>query len=252
MFAYSIDVVVVVLLSVFLLIVLFAALPIGAALEKWFGSMFREAAHAASSEHGRGIGHLDGVFIAAFLLARFVVESGYFIFWEMVTNGRSPGKAIVGLRTVCRDGMPLNLHSSVVRNTMRIVDMLPANYVVGFVSMLVSPSGQRLGDHVAGTIVVRLDRPEAAPDLQFDSDVTALQLTRHQLAQIGPRELQLVRGTLRRLTSLTDERGKQLAATVAETLRQRMGVDQQLPLDEVTFLRNLLVIAERHSRVGPP
>jgi uncharacterized RDD family membrane protein YckC len=67
-----------------------------------------------------------------------MVETGYFILWEMLTGGRSPGKALVGLRVVRRDGLPIDFRSSVVRNVMRIVDMLPANYVVGLVAMLLS------------------------------------------------------------------------------------------------------------------
>ena len=72
-----------------------------------------------------------GVMIAFFLLAQFVVETGYFIFWEMVSERTLAGKDLVGLRVVRRDGLPIDLRSSVVRNVMRIVDMLPENYVVG-------------------------------------------------------------------------------------------------------------------------
>ena len=116
--------------------------------------------------HQMEFGALGGLLIALFVLAQFVVETGYFIFWEMVTNGRSPGKMLVGLRVVRRDGMPIDMRSSVLRNLLRGVDMLPENYVVGLVSMLLSPSGERLGDHVAGTIVIRLDQPQAATELE--------------------------------------------------------------------------------------
>ena len=64
--------------------------------------------------------------------------------------------------TVCRS----ICESSVLRNVLRIVDILPENYVVGLVSMLLSPSGERLGDHVAGTIVIRLDRPQSAAEIE--------------------------------------------------------------------------------------
>ena len=122
---------------------------------------------------------------ALFLLAQFVVETGYFIFWEMLTGGRSPGKALVGLRVVRRDGLPIDFRSSVVRNVMRLVDMLPANYAVGLVAMLLSDSGEHLGDHAAGTLVIRLDRPEAAGEIQPPQRAAAFSLTRQQLARIG-------------------------------------------------------------------
>ena len=149
-----------------------------------------------------------------------------------------------------RDGLPINVRSSVLRNVMRIVDILPENYVVGLVSMLLSESSERLGDHVAGTLVMRLDHPEAAPDLGLPSEPTQVTFTRQQLARIGPREQQLIRGTLRRVTTLPAIRGEELVIEVAETIRARMEL-MELPLrDRVAFLRNVLSMAERYSPEG--
>ena len=247
MFAYAIDFAVIVLLIVFLMIALFSALPIGAWFDRWFSAAFHQAARTANRANNTS-GSAVGLFIAIFLLAQFVVETGYFIFWEMVTNGRSPGKALIGLRVVCRNGSPINLRSSAVRNFMRIVDILPANYVVGLISIIVSASCERLGDHAAGTLVVRLDRPEAASELPVGADMNQVALTRQQLARIGPRELQLVRSTLRRVANLPEDRGAQLVAEVAETLRTRMELDGLPSPDRIAFLRSVLTMAERYSR----
>jgi len=249
MFAYAIDFAVIVLLLVFLMIALFSALPIGAWFDRWFGAAFHQAARTANRGNpNNSSGSAAGLLIAIFLLAQFVVETGYFIFWEMVTNGRSPGKALIGLRVVCRNGSPINLRSSAVRNFMRIVDILPANYVVGLISIIVSASCERLGDHAAGTLVVRLDRPEAASELPVGADMNRVPLTRQQLARIGPRELQLVRGTLRRVANLPADRGAQLVAEVAETLRTRMELDALPSPDHIAFLRSVLTMADRYSR----
>jgi uncharacterized RDD family membrane protein YckC len=248
MFAYAIDFSVIVLLIVFLMIALFSALPIGAWFDRWFSAAFHQAARTASrGGPSNSSGSAAGLLIATFLLAQFVVETGYFIFWEMVTNGRSPGKALIGLRVVCRNGSPINLRSSAMRNFMRIVDILPASYVVGLISIIVSPSCERLGDHAAGTLVVRLDRPEAASELPIGADTNQVPLTRQQLARIGPRELQLVRGTLRRVANLPEDRGAQLIAEVAETLRTRMELDALPSPDRLAFLRSILTMAERYS-----
>jgi len=249
MLAYAIDFVIIISLMVLLAIILFTVLPISAWLDRWLSSLFRESAGAATSKHlSQSLGRSAGVFIAIFVLAQFVIETGYFIFWEMMTNGRSPGKALIGLRVVCRDGLPINARSSVVRNVMRIADILPANYVVGLISMIISDSGERLGDHAAGTLVVRLDRPEAAPDLGGSNEPAPVPFTRQQLARIGPRELQLVRGALRRLSKLPENRGRELVAEVAETMRVRMELAELPSPDRVAFLRSVLSMAERYSR----
>jgi len=226
-------------------------LPLGLSVDKWMHEVFHEASRQVA-ERNKGnqvqFGALGGLLIALFVLAQFIFETGYFIFWEMVTNGRSPGKMLAGLRVVRRDGLPINLKSSVLRNVLRIADMLPENYVVGLVSMLLSGSGERLGDHVAGTIVIRLDRPSAAPEIEPSRKGTALALTRTQLARIGPREIQLLRATLRRVPDLSGERSIALLNEVADTMRARLEL-AELPFpDPLIFLRDLLTMAERYSR----
>ena len=72
-------------------------------------------------------------------------------------------------------------------------------------------------------------------------------LTRQQLARIGLRELQLVRGTLRRVANLPEDRGAQLIAEVAETLRTRMELDALASPDRIALLRSVLTMAERYS-----
>ena len=102
--------------------------------------------------------------------------------------------------------------------------------------------------NVAGTIVIRLDRPEGAPEVEPAADATPLSLTRQQLARIGRRELQLIRGTLRRVTRLDEHRREALLEEVAETMRTRLELAELPSQDRAAFLRNLLALAERYSR----
>ncbi len=251
MFAYGIDLCVIIALFLLMILALITILPIGTSIDKWVHAVFHEASRQVAERnkgHTDSFGALGGVVIALFVLAQFVVETGYFIFWEMVTNGRSPGKMLGGLRVVRRDGLPINLRSSVLRNVLRIVDILPENYVVGLVSMLLSPSGERLGDHVAGTIVIRLDRPQPAHELEPSQKGPALALTRAQLAHIGPREIQLIRATLRRVPNLSGERSIALLNEVADTMRARLELSELPHPDPLVFLRDLLTLAERYSR----
>jgi uncharacterized RDD family membrane protein YckC len=251
MLAYGVDLSIIVVLIVFMVIALLAILPIGTTLDKWAQQVFHQASrqmNQPNDSHPMEFGALGGALIALFVLAQFAVETGYFIFWEMVTNGRSPGKMLAGLRVVRRDGLPIDLRSSILRNLLRIVDILPENYVVGLVSMLLSSAGERLGDHVAGTIVIRLDRPQAALELEASHNNAALALTRTQLSHLGPREIQLIRATLRRIPNLSAERSSALLKEVAETMRTRLDLAELQPPDPMIFLRELLAVAERYQR----
>jgi len=248
--AYGIDLLIMAVCVVLTFVTVFASLPVGNAIGKWFASLLPKTANHAHPGNPNGAlpAQLGGIVFAIFVLAQFVIESGYFIFWEMLTGGRSPGKALVGLRVVRRNGLPIELGNSMVRNVFRIVDLLPANYLVGLISMLLSPSGDRLGDHAAGTIVIRLDRPQAAGEITTSRNPQTLSLTREQLARIGPREIELIRGTLRRLSTIPEDRADQLLAEVTETMRQRLELPELPGSDPREFLRDLLTIAERYLR----
>jgi len=251
MLAYGIDLLTMIAFSALLFMIISMTLPIGAAIDKWIGGLFREAVNHAREEarHPGSGGHFQGFAIAIFLLTEFVISTGYFIFWEMVTGGRSPGKMLVGLRVVRRNGLPIDLRSSIVRNLMRAVDILPAEYLVGLISILLSSSGERLGDHVAGTIVLRLDRPESAAEIPRLETASALILTRAQLAKIGPRAMHLIRGVLRRSSTLGSEsRRRALTAEAAEAMRIRLDLVELPNSDSAVFLRNLLESAERFAR----
>jgi len=101
-------------------------------------------------------------------------------------------------------------------------------------------------DHAAATVVVRFDRPEAAGEIETPGRSAAFSLSRQQLARIGPRELQLIRTTLRRKASLPEVRRRSLVEEVAETVRARLDVAEFPSADKVAFLEDVLAMADRH------
>lgn len=92
------------------------------------------------------------------LVIAFALEWFYPVIFE-VTTGRTPGKALVGLRVVSTDGAPLGFGASLVRNLLRVTDFLPAWYALGGLVMLGSRRFQRLGDLVADALVVHSAPP---------------------------------------------------------------------------------------------
>ncbi|MFL7793662.1 MAG: RDD family protein [Anaerolineae bacterium] len=91
---------------------------------------------------------------AIFGLISFALLWGYYIFFEVLWNGQSPGKRWVGLRVIRTDGTPITFTESVIRNLVRLVDFMPAYYGVGVVTMFINAQSRRLGDLAAGTLVV--------------------------------------------------------------------------------------------------
>ncbi len=83
----------------------------------------------------------------------------FLVFWVYpivleVWLGQTIGKRVLGLRVVARDGAPLGWMPAIVRNLLRTVDILPFGYALGLISCLCDAHGRRLGDLVAGSLVV--------------------------------------------------------------------------------------------------
>jgi uncharacterized RDD family membrane protein YckC len=92
---------------------------------------------------------------AAAVAVVFLLVFGYFSIFEIVWNGQTPGKRVVGIRVVKDSGRPLTPPETIGRNLLRIVDQLPAFYGVGIVVALTNAQNRRLGDFLAGSIVIR-------------------------------------------------------------------------------------------------
>ena len=99
--------------------------------------------------------------IAIFNVILFVVLFFYFVLFETLWSGQTPGKRAFKLRVVQLSGARVGFKASMIRNLIRIVDFLPAFYVVGITSVVLSKRNQRLGDMVGGTVVIH-DRPGPA------------------------------------------------------------------------------------------
>ena len=110
------------------------------------------------------------------LICAFVLEWGYYVFFETIGDGRSPGKRALSLRVVKEGGYPIGFIDSVLRNLLRGADFLPVGYLVGLFTMAADSRFRRLGDRVAGTMVVVEERSRVAAPLTLSPPPTAQEL----------------------------------------------------------------------------
>jgi uncharacterized RDD family membrane protein YckC len=126
------------------------------------------------------VGRSTDVYRFAFLLPAALLYLFYHPVLEVLMRGRTPGKRIAGARIVTQDGGTPGTGALLMRNLFRLVDQLPALYLLGLMFCLWTPQRVRLGDLAAGTVLV-LDTPEAAHSLgamdgtsRLDPDTAAL------------------------------------------------------------------------------
>lgn len=181
-----------------------------------------------------------GVFvlgIGALILTGIMV--GYYVLFEALGGGRTPGKAAFGIRVATVDGSPLTAVAVVLRTLMRLVDFLPGGYAAGAVSIVVTSRNQRLGDLVAGTVVIRDRKPALSPAAATSADRQGW-----DVSAVTGDEVALIRRFASRREGLTPSARTRLAAELADRLRPRVagGVD----LGDEEFL--LQVLTEKESR----
>ena len=165
--------------------------------------------------------------VGLFALVILVVTSGYFMFWEIMWSGQTPGKRLVGVRVIRENGYPLRPVDAVVRNLLRIVDWLPLFYGVGVMVMLLNGRARRLGDFASGTIAVRERAPLMPTAVAREPAGRAL----------APVDATLVRDFLARRVGMHPRARADLARRMATVLAQRNGMTVED--DSEAFLESL-------------
>jgi uncharacterized RDD family membrane protein YckC len=162
---------------------------------------------------------------AVMILALFLTFAGYFAFFEWLWSGQTPGKRWMKLRVIREDGRPITFWEASVRNLIRSLDMMPAPlYSIGLICVFMNGRDQRVGDMVAGTVVVREREAEAPPFSQvFASPVSDPALRRSfkpvdftaNINSLTEAEIQVVETFLRRRWDLADVPRQWMAWRVA-------------------------------------
>ena len=172
-------------------------------------------------------GQISAWVYAIFGLVAAIFYWGYYVFFEMLWNGQSPGKRWVGLRVIRSDGTPITLSEALIRNLARLVDFLPAAYGIGVVTMFIDKQSRRLGDLAAGTLVVQDRAPITMQDLAVKRTVhlrpwANVSLDGFPVERLTNNDLSLIEDFLLRRDQLTHR--ESLAIQILNTLHQRLGV----------------------------
>ncbi len=161
-----------------------------------------------------------GVGAAVFVIAVFAAVYLYDILFEVLASGRTPGKRVTHLRVVRARGTPVDLPASAIRNLLRLIDWLPAAYLVGLVSILLTRRNQRLGDLAAGTLVIRdATARRVAPAAAPASADALLDSSGWDVSAVSVEELAAVRRFLERRESLDRRARRELAYRLEQGLR---------------------------------
>jgi uncharacterized RDD family membrane protein YckC len=179
--------------------------------------------------------------LGQFLLVAAVLATGWGwdVAWELLAGGRTPGKRAMGLRVVRTDGAPVGLAESLGRNLLRVVE-LPLCYAPAILAVAFGPRRQRLGDLVAGTLVVserRYDLSRYDPSAADRERFAALRDRAGATLRAG--EFDRLVDFLRRRPELDAAPRARIAGRLAAAFAARAGVGAPPASDAEPFLEAL-------------
>jgi uncharacterized RDD family membrane protein YckC len=177
-----------------------------------------------------------GVWAAAILvLVMFALYWGYFVGFETMWNGQTPGKRIMKLRVVREDGRPVRFFEVFIRNLLRLaIDFQPGgSYAIGVVSIIFSARSKRIGDFVAGTVVVK-ERSTEAPSLEEIILISEVEQRRNQQPEALPFsadtrrltevEVRAMETFLKRRFELAEPNRTALAMRILQPIAAKLGI----------------------------
>jgi uncharacterized RDD family membrane protein YckC len=183
------------------------------------------------------------------LIWLFGLTWGYFLFFEWLWSGQTPGKRLVGLRVIQWRGTAITFYQAVIRNLLRTVDSLPFFYAVGFVAAGANRESRRIGDQVANTLVVHVERktkPVQALTTATEADRARLLLLRQRLSQLTRDQKETLLDLCLRRDQLRPAERARLFRTTVNYLRERLDLAPgQYESDERFVLELAAILGER-------
>ncbi|NND84673.1 MAG: RDD family protein [Acidimicrobiia bacterium] len=182
-----------------------------------------------------------GLILVAFVAA---IPLFYYVVFETLDGGRSIGKRAMRLRVVRTNGLPVGFAASMIRNLVRIVDLLPGAYLVGLIAVVASSANQRVGDLAAGTLVIREVPHEEASTWSPSAE---LQGPRWDVSAVTDAEADTIRYFFERAPSLDPQQRAAFAHQLSEGLRDRVATSGEL-LEPEPFLETVWLTKEHRRR----
>jgi uncharacterized RDD family membrane protein YckC len=165
----------------------------------------------------------------------------YFIIFEMIWDGQTPGKRLLRCRVVMEHGFSLGAAAVFLRGIFRVIDVVPVLWIVP----LANEKVQRFGDMVAGTVVVMEDEAHVSPmrELLLAREPERIQyrFSPAQLLQLTDRDVEALEKYCERRDRLPGKQRSDIAAKIARGLSRRVGMAEPVATDdEEQFIADLL------------
>lgn len=164
--------------------------------------------------------------ISIWILVYFAIYMGYFVFFETLWQGQTPGKKFTKIRVICDDGRPAGLAQATLRALLRPIDDI---FFIGLLLIVFNKQEKRLGDIVAGTLVIQEERPLQNNHINFSENAQtwADYLRKNaDLSQLLPEDFAVIREYLQRREGMLKEAKKDLSLKLASEIKAIIALEK--------------------------
>jgi len=168
-------------------------------------------------------------YIAILYIMFFFFQWGYFMFFETIMNGKTPGKKICRIRVIRYNGERLDFQSLVIRNLLRAADSIPFPFfnILGGLVAIIHKQNKRLGDIIAGTVVVSdtvydLSEPDFYTHLSEVNNGLFTGLSK--MNRLSEKDLYILRKLINERPSMPEDSAARAAKTVVSRLEKRFDI----------------------------
>ncbi len=164
--------------------------------------------------------------VAIALLVMFFLYTGYFVLFETLWQGQTPGKRFAKIRVVRDDGRPITIRQATLRSLLRAFD---DSLFIGAFMIMFTRKEKRLGDLLAGTIVIQAESPQAAANFPISESANNLApqlLYETDFSQLLPDDFAVIREYLQRRKAMTLKAREQLSLQLAQQAKNIIGLEK--------------------------
>ena len=160
---------------------------------------------------------------ALVIFVMFCLYWGYFAIFEVFWNGQTPGKRQAKIRVITASGRPITVFEAIARNFLRVIDS-QLGYMIGAVTIAIDKKNRRLGDMVAGTVVIHEVQEQGDSYWYAQQTTTPVAVPVEAIGAMTAQEFQLIETFLNRRLDLPYDQRQRTAASIADKIGSRLNV----------------------------
>jgi len=184
--------------------------------------------------------------LAGYYLGIFTLYWGYYALFELFWKGQTPGKRQAGIRVIHESGREISAYEAITRNLMRAVDSMPGIYGVGVIVMFMNDHNKRLGDYVAGTVVVHEKKQEEGMPLWHLDNQDAK--SDYDVSRISAQEIAVMEVFLQRRFDYATPTRIQSANKLASYIRNKLNLPMDVSVHDENLIENIVREFRRSAR----